>query len=106
MLTVDVAKRLDGFSLAVAFTAAEGITVLFGPSGAGKSLTLQAIAGTLTPDGGRIVVDGEALFDSASRLNVPPQRRRIGYVPQNYALFPHLTVADNIAFGLNSLGHN
>src|SRR5206468_7122521 len=74
--------------------------VLFGPSGAGKSLTLQCLAGVAAPDRGRIVLNGEPLLDSNKGISLPPQRRRVGYVPQNYALFPHLTAAENIAFGL------
>jgi molybdate transport system ATP-binding protein len=100
MLEVVLHKRLDGFALDVAFTAANELVVLFGPSGAGKSLTLQAIAGTIHPDAGRIVIDNQAVYDSGQRLDLPPQVRRVGYVPQHYALFPHLTAAANIGFGL------
>src|SRR5262249_55705042 len=80
-----------------------GVAVLFGPSGAGKTLTLQCLAGLITPNEGRIVVDGRVLFDSASGVNVPAQARRVGYVFQGYALFPHLTVAQNVGFGLRDL---
>src|SRR5581483_2911352 len=76
------------------------ITALIGPSGAGKTQTLRAVAGAMRPDQGRILLDGEPLFDRARRIDVSPQRRRVGYVPQHYALFPHLSVADNIAFGV------
>jgi molybdate transport system ATP-binding protein len=103
MLDIRLQKSFDGFRLDVAFTVDDGLVVLFGPSGSGKSLTLQAIAGTLQPDAGRIVLDGQPLYDSARRLSVPPQRRHVGYVPQRYALFPHLTVAENIGFGLSRL---
>ena len=103
MLEVAVHKRLDGFRLDVAFTAREELVVLFGPSGSGKSLTLQAIAGTVQPEAGRIVIDGQTVYDSASRIDLPPQARRVGYVPQHYALFPHLTAGANIAFGLADL---
>jgi molybdate transport system ATP-binding protein len=99
MLEVSLQKRLAGFHLDVAFSAAKELVALFGPSGAGKSLTLQAIAGTVQPDTGGIVLDGQSLYDSTRRHNLPPQQRRVGYVPQHYALFPHLTVAENIAFG-------
>ena len=99
-LEVSLQKRLAGFHLDVAFSAAQELVALFGPSGAGKSLTLQAIAGTVQPDAGGIVLDGQPLYDSTRRHNLPPQQRRVGYVPQHYALFPHLTVAENIAFGL------
>ena len=73
---------------------------LFGPSGAGKSLTLQAIAGLTTPDTGRMVVENRVLFDSFRKIKIPARDRDIGYVFQDYALFPHLTVAHNVAFGL------
>lgn len=101
MLEISIEKRFEKFELKPRFSASKGFTVLFGPSGAGKSLTLQVIAGTIRPDAGRLTIDGETLFDSESGLNVPPQRRHIGYVPQNYGLFPHLTAAQNIAFGLD-----
>jgi len=100
MLEVTLQKSFDGFRLEVAFAVNDGLVVLFGPSGSGKSLTLQAIAGTVQPDTGRIVLDGQPLYDSAHHLNLPPQQRHVGYVPQHYALFPHLTVAKNIGFGL------
>jgi len=99
-LDVRLIKRLPGFSLDVEWTAGEGVAALFGPSGAGKTLTLQCLAGLLEPDAGRIVVDGRVLFDAAARVDLPPQRRQIGYVFQGYALFPHLSVAENIGFGL------
>jgi len=100
MLEVNIQKQLPDFRLNVAFTTDQELVVLFGPSGAGKSLTLQAIAGTISPDVGRIVIDGHPVYDSEQQVNLPPQQRQVGYVPQQYALFPHLTVADNIAFGL------
>jgi len=103
VLDVRVRRRLDGFELDVAFQADEGRVVLFGPSGAGKSLTLQAITGVIRPDAGRVEVNGRLLFDSASGVNLPPQVRRVGYVPQSYALFPHLTVEQNAAYGVQRL---
>jgi molybdate transport system ATP-binding protein len=99
-LEVRVVKRLPGFTLDVAWTAGDGVAVLFGPSGAGKTLTLQCLAGLLRPDSGRIVVDGRVLFDSTTAVDVRPQARRVGYVFQGYALFPHLSVAENVGFGL------
>ena len=100
MLEVRLQKSFNGFRLDIDFTVEGGLIVLFGPSGSGKSLTLQALAGTVQPDAGRIVLDGQPLYDSAYHLDLPPQQRRVGYVPQHYALFPHLTVAKNIGFGL------
>ena len=99
-LEVTLRTRLPGFTLDVAWTAGDGVTVLFGPSGAGKTLTLQCLAGPVRPEAGRIVVDGRVLFDGVGGIQVPPQARRIGYVFQGYALFPHLTVQANIVFGL------
>jgi molybdate transport system ATP-binding protein len=103
VLRADIRKRLDGFEMEVTFEADEGRVVLFGPSGAGKSLTLQAITGVMRPDAGRVEVNGRLLFDSASGVNLPPQKRRLGYVPQSYALFPHLTVEENVAYGTQRL---
>jgi molybdate transport system ATP-binding protein len=99
-LEVALALQVPGFELDVEWSAGGGVAVLFGPSGAGKTLTLQCLAGLIRPHAGRIVVDGHVFFDSATGVNVPAQERRIGYVFQGYALFPHLTVADNVGFGL------
>ena len=99
-LDVRLVKRMPGFTLDVRWTAGDGVAVLFGPSGAGKSLTLACLAGLVTPDDGRVVVDGRVLFDAGRGVNLPPQRRRVGFVFQGLALFPHLTVAQNIGFGL------
>jgi len=89
------------FRLDVAFGVECGVLVLFGPSGSGKTMTLKAMAGLTRPDHGRFAVDGEVLFDSALGVDVPAARRRIGFVFQDYALFPHLNVAANIGFGLS-----
>ena len=85
-----------GFSLDLEFQAAAGVTVLFGPSGSGKTLTLDAIAGFMRPDEGRILLDDEMLFDGATGVHLPPQARNCGYVFQNYALFPHMTLRENL----------
>jgi molybdate transport system ATP-binding protein len=88
------------FPLEVDFSCDCERLVLFGPSGSGKTLTLQLLTGLLTPDSGKIVVGDRVLFDAKQDINVPARRRAIGYVPQDYALFSHLSVADNIGFGL------
>jgi molybdate transport system ATP-binding protein len=103
-LEVAVRKSLPGFTLDVEWSAGDGVAALFGPSGAGKTLTLQCLAGLVRPDAGRIVVDGQVLFDSAAGIDVAPQRRHVGYVFQGYALFPHLSVRDNVGFGLRERG--
>ncbi len=100
MLEVRIEKRLGQFQLHVDFTARQGVTGLLGASGSGKSMTLKCIAGILRPDEGRIVLDGRVLFDSKLRIDLPPQRRQIGYLFQSYALFPNMTVAQNIAVGV------
>jgi molybdate transport system permease protein len=100
-LEVAIEKRVRDFRLAVKFRAEGPPVGLLGPSGSGKTMTLRAIAGLDTPDRGRIVLDGRVLFDSEERIHVPARERRIGLLFQAYALFPHLTVAENIAFGLS-----
>ncbi|ANH69581.1 sulfate/molybdate ABC transporter ATP-binding protein [Mitsuaria sp. 7] len=101
---VRIRKHVEGggrrFELDVAFSTDARRTVIYGPSGAGKSLTLQAIAGLLKPDEGTLYIDGRPVFDSASRIDVPARERRLGYLFQDYALFPQLTVRQNIAFAL------
>lgn len=92
-----------GFSLDLEFQAAAAITVLFGPSGAGKTLTLDSIAGFVRPDEGRIMLDDDILFDGAAGVFIPPRRRRCGYVFQNYALFPHMTLRENLQFAVERL---
>jgi molybdate transport system ATP-binding protein len=88
------------FELDVQFKSSAKRIALFGPSGAGKSLTLRAVAGLLRPDAGRIEINGRVLFDSQANFSLPARSRRVAYLFQDYALFPHLTVAQNIAFGL------
>lgn len=101
---VDIATTVGGsrrtFELAVRFRTTARRTVIFGPSGAGKSLTLQAIAGLLTPTRGRIAFAGEVLLDTERGIHVPARERHFGYLFQDYALFPKLDVRQNIAFGL------
>jgi len=99
-LTVtDGARRFD---LAARFATDVPFAALYGPSGAGKTLTLQAIAGLLHPSTGHVRLDGRTLYDSARGIDVPAPARRIGYLFQNYALFPHLSVRENVAFGLTA----
>lgn len=101
-LVVTIQRDLPGFSLDIDFSVPHGLTVLFGPSGSGKSLTLQSIAGLFPLDTAHIALDEMIWQDSAAGIYLPPQQRHVGYVPQNYALFPHLTVEQNIAFGLKA----
>lgn len=96
-LQISIQKQLGAFHLDVNLDAPDGITGLLGQSGSGKSVTLQCIAGILTPDAGRIVLDGQVLFDSTQHINLPPQQRNIGYLFQHYALFPHWSVRQNLA---------
>ncbi len=103
LLEIDVERKVENFTLKVAFNARQGAVGLLGPSGAGKSMTLRMIAGLSTPDKGRIVLNERVLFDSEKKQNLPAAQRRIGIVFQDYALFPHLTVAENVGFGLFSL---
>lgn len=95
-LSVDIQKQLGGFRLQIQFEAEEERLALLGASGCGKSVTLRCIAGIMTPDEGKIVLDGITLFDSAAKISLPPQRRRVGYLFQQYALFPNMTVRQNI----------
>ncbi|BAY76518.1 molybdate ABC transporter inner membrane subunit [Nostoc linckia NIES-25] len=99
-LFVDIEKILPSFHLKVAFSSDEQPLGLLGGSGAGKSMILRSLAGIETPTRGRIVLNGRVLFDSEKGINVPSRDRRIGFLVQNYALFPHMSVAQNIAFGL------
>lgn len=99
MLSVDVEKRIGDFALTARFETVAGVTALFGPSGAGKTTIVNMIAGLVTPDRGSVALDDMVLFDSATRINVPAHRRRIGYVFQEGRLFPHLSVAQNLDYG-------
>jgi molybdate transport system ATP-binding protein len=92
-------RYATGFALDLAFDAERGVTALVGPSGSGKTTALNLIAGLLTPDDGAIVLGDRPLFDSRAAVNLPPNRRAIGYVFQDYQLFPHLSVAENLRYG-------
>jgi len=96
-LTVDIHKKYKGFKLAVAFSSNDKTLALLGASGSGKSVTLKCIAGLISPDEGKIVSDGQVLFDSASKIDLKPQKRDVGYLFQSYALFPNMTVRQNIS---------
>jgi molybdate transport system ATP-binding protein len=96
-LSVDIRKRLGDFHLDVQFEAENEPLALLGASGCGKSVTLKCVAGILTPDEGKIILDGVTLFDSAAKIDLPPQKRKVGYLFQQYALFPNMTVRQNIA---------
>ena len=98
-LSVDIEKRFKGFTLRVAFEAGNETLALLGASGCGKSMTLRCIAGVEKPDRGRIVLDGETLFDSEKRVDLSPQQRRVGLMFQHYALFPQMTVRQNVRCG-------
>jgi len=103
-LAVHLAKRLtSGFALDVTFMADAGVTILFGASGSGKTTILRCVAGLTRPDAGRIAIGDRALFDNNAAVDVPVPARHIGYVFQQLALFPHLTVAENIGYGLADL---
>ncbi len=103
LLELDIQKKLKSFTLEVGLSLKEQegqVLVLFGPSGSGKTLTLKCIAGVIEPDTGYISIAGVPVFDSQSGTNLKLQKRRVGYLPQNYGLFPHLKVTENISFGL------
>src|ERR1051325_160947 len=95
----DVRVQFGGFTLAISAELNGGVTGIVGPSGAGKTTLLDIVAGIRRPDTGKVVLDGMVLSDSARRVFVPTQRRRIGYVPQELALFPHLSVRGNLLYG-------
>lgn len=103
-MEVNIRKKLRDFYLDVEFTTEGASLGILGASGSGKSMTLKCIAGIVTPDEGRIVLHGRVLYDSAKGINVKPQKRRVGYLFQDYALFPTFTAYDNIAAGLHRMG--
>jgi molybdate transport system ATP-binding protein len=99
-LKVNIKKKFGSFCLDVAFETERGVFAILGASGCGKSMTLKCIAGIETPDEGRIELNGRVLFDSAKKINLTPQKRRVGYMFQDYALFPNMTVEQNIKAGM------
>lgn len=101
-LVVDIEKKLGSFTLHSQFETGSGTMALLGASGCGKSVTLKCIAGIMTPDKGRIVLDGETLFDSEKHIDLPPQQRHVGCLFQQYALFPNMTVSQNIQCGIRT----
>jgi molybdate transport system ATP-binding protein len=108
VLRIDAFKKLGDFSVDVAITSAGRVTGLFGSSGAGKTSLVSMIAGLVTPDRGLIAINGDVLYDGTTGINVPPHRRRVGYVFQDARLFPHLSVAQNLDYGrrMNRLAHD
>lgn len=100
-LELNIEKKLGNFPLRLALESSSRRIGILGASGCGKSMTLKAMAGVVTPDQGRIVLDGQVLYDGAAKINLPPKARKIGYLFQNYALFPAMTVGQNIAAGLH-----
>ena len=107
MLEIDIRKRLRDFSLEVKLNVARGeILMLVGDNGCGKTTLLNLVAGLQDPDAGRIALDARPIYDSALKINTPAEARNIGYVFQSYALFPHMSVYDNVAFGLRTRSHS
>lgn len=102
MLEVQIYKKLAEFDLDISFQVNDNILGLMGASGSGKSMTLKCIAGIEIPDQGRIVLNGRVLFDSEKKINVPIQKRNVGYMFQSYALFPNMNVYENISVGLRA----
>ena len=100
---VDIKKKLYGFQLDVSLQSQRDIIGILGASGSGKSMMLRCIAGLVKPDEGQIIVNGKTFFDSEKKIDLPIRERKIGFLFQNYALFPNMTVSENIAFGLDHL---
>jgi len=103
-ILVNLKKKLKDFSLDIEWHIGNEIAVLFGFSGAGKSMTLQMMAGLFMPDEGHVRIGSVTVFDSSKRINISPQKRKVGYVFQDLALFPHMTVLDNIIYGSANTG--
>ena len=102
-LYIDVKKKFHGFNLNVKFSTEDNIIGLLGASGSGKSMTLKCIAGLEVPDSGKIILNGKVLYDSEKKINIPVRSRKVGFLFQNYALFPNMTVSQNISFALNNI---
>jgi ABC-type sulfate/molybdate transport systems ATPase subunit len=100
---IDIKKKLPGFQLNVKLTSEKDIIGILGASGSGKSMLLRCISGLVNPDEGKIIINGKTFFDSQSKINMLPRERKVGFLFQNYALFPHLTIWENISFGLDGL---
>jgi len=103
MLKAKIKRSLSGFNLDVELLLGQELMAILGPSGSGKTMTLQCIAGLTRPDEGYIELGGKVLFDSANKIDLPPQKRRVGFVFQNYALFPHMTIGENTAYSIRHL---
>jgi molybdate transport system ATP-binding protein len=106
LLEVDIKKSLPGFNLDVSFSINQEILSILGPSGSGKTMTLQCIAGLVQPEEGYVNLNGRVLLDTARKINLPARMRKVGFVFQSYALFPHLTVNQNIGYGIHHLPVN
>ena len=103
-ICVQITKRLNNFVLQIDFASQDGCVGILGASGCGKSMTLKCIAGIEKPDQGRIILNGRVLFDAEKKIDLPPQKRRVGYLFQQYALFPNMTVRENIEAGMSGFG--
>lgn len=99
-LVADIRKNFGSFTLSASFSLEAGVLAILGPSGSGKSMTLKCLAGIERPDEGRIELDGRILFDSSQKINLKPQKRQVGLLFQDYALFPTMTVLQNIMAGM------
>lgn len=102
-LYVDIEKKFPEFNLKVKFESKDGVLGLLGASGSGKSMTLKCIAGLETPDRGKIVLNEKIFYDSGKNINIPIKKRKVGFLFQNYALFPNMTVNQNIGFALDNI---
>lgn len=100
---VDIKKKLPGFKLELKLASGQERIAILGASGSGKSMLLNSIAGLVRPDSGKVVINGKTLFDAEKKINLPPKDRKVGFLFQNYALFPHMTIAENITFALGHL---